>query len=80
MPQIQPPWSPAQVDALNAYQQGAPMHPFTCARRDDPGHTDHGARDIGMLVATPSGWICRDCDYRQYWAHGWMADTSWWRP
>jgi hypothetical protein len=25
------------------------------------------------LVATESGWICTVCDYKQNWAHGFMA-------
>lgn len=72
------PWTDEQVEALNEYQQVAPMHPFTCARRDR-GHGDHGERDVGILVATNDGWICRDCDYTQNWAHPFMADTSWWK-
>jgi hypothetical protein len=25
-----------------------------------------------VLVATPRGWICRDCEYTQNWAHDFM--------
>ena len=75
--QITPPWLPSEVEVLNAYQQGAPMHPFTCPHRDS-GHMTHGERDIGILVARADGWYCRDCDYRQFWAHPFMADHSWW--
>jgi hypothetical protein len=73
---IAPPWTQEQVDALNAYQKAGRFHPFTCADRDMPGHSDHGDGDIGVLVATKDGWICRDCDYQQAWAHAFMADPA----
>lgn len=69
------PWGPDQVDSLNAYQAEAPMHPFTCINRGDDGHPFEG-----LLLATPSGWVCPDCDYRQDWAHAFMADWSWRAP
>lgn len=73
------PWTPEQVDALNDYQRDAPMHPFTCANRGI-GHRWHDdMSDLGMLIATENGWVCRDCAYTQNWAHPWMADTSWWQ-
>ena len=76
---ITPPWSPGQVEALNLYQRRSPMHPFTCPDRDDGNHAVlDGEFDFGILVATPSGWICPDCDYRQEWAHNWMAESDWW--
>lgn len=77
---IFPPWSEEEVSALNAYQQHAPMHPFTCPNRGDDEHRIDGARDEGILVATPEGWVCPapSCPYVQSWAHAFMADTSWW--
>lgn len=54
------PWTWAQVEALNEHQTNGLMHPYTCG--DEP--QEHGA-----LLATPSGWICRSCMYRQNWAH-----------
>lgn len=75
---LRPPWTLEQVDALNQYQQDAPMHPFTCPYRDAPNHSDHDERDRAILVATETGWECRDCPYTQDWAHPFMADTAWW--
>ena len=31
----------------------------------------HGG-DFGQLLATPNGWFCPACDYRQTWAHDFM--------
>ena len=67
------PWTPEQVESLNAYQASGAMHPFTCG--NDSTHR--------ILLATPSGWVCSDCDWRQNWAHSWMADWEWndgWKP
>lgn len=69
---IHVPFSPDQVVSLNEYQQSHVMHPFTCR-----SHAREDHRDDGTLVATVSGWICPYCDYRQDWAHAWMADKSW---
>lgn len=64
------PWTKEQVDALNNYQQGYGVHPYTCARahlRQTP------------LVATTNGWKCSSplCDYTQSWAHSFMAEKGW---
>lgn len=64
---ITAPFTDKQVAGLNAYQRNAPMHPFTCVTHSNE-----------PLVAVRVGWRCRHCDYRQYWAWAWMADTSWW--
>lgn len=69
---IQPPWTEDEVAALNEYQQHGDFHPFTCPNRDS-GHDHDGERDTGILLATHSGWVCRDCGYTQEWAHRWMA-------
>lgn len=68
------PWTPEQVDALNAYQRARVMHPFICEYRDD-----HHAADPGVLVATEYGWECPyiGCGYMQFWAHDFMADPHW---
>jgi hypothetical protein len=76
---IAPPWDPETVDALNAYQAEAPMHPFTCPHRDAGHPVLVQDRDRGVLTATEKGWVCQDCDYRQGWAWPWMADNSWWK-
>lgn len=65
---VRAPWTPKQVEALNAYQAGeTDGHPYTCPMHSC-GHV--------LLVATPDGWRCREpiCDYRQDWAHAWTAD------
>lgn len=67
-PRLRVPWTQDQVDALNRHQATGPFHPYTCPNRNDGRHQDRGV-DLGALVATPSGWICSDCTYRQDWAH-----------
>jgi hypothetical protein len=61
---IHPPWSAEQIAALNAFQHDGRFHPFTCG--NDSRHP--------VLVATPAGWICEACDYRQAWAHDFMSE------
>lgn len=61
--QIRAPFTPEQVRALNHWQHARHVHPFTCG--NDSGHR--------VLLATEQGWACEDCDYRQDWAHGFMA-------
>lgn len=56
-------WTPEQVAALNKWQHNHRFHPFTCG--SDSRHR--------VLVATENGWICKDCDYRQDWAHDFMG-------
>lgn len=70
--QIRAPWTPEQVAALNRFQAEGGMHPFTCGN-------DH-ATDALHLVAHEDGWHCwlPDCDYRQDWAHAFMADPGAW--
>jgi hypothetical protein len=75
---ISAPWTMDQVDALNRYQRQGSFHPFTCGgERGDAAHKSYaqekGDPDWGLLVATPDGWICPVCGYRQDWAHGFMA-------
>ncbi len=62
---IKAPWTPEQVEALNAYQRDPTRHPLTCGGdRTDAAHLD----GEGVLVATPDGWRCPFCSYRQDWA------------
>lgn len=61
------PWTPEQCDTLNAQQQAGEFHPYTCGNRKDIEKTH--ADGEGILVATPDGWVCPWCDYRQDWAH-----------
>lgn len=80
MEKIRAPFDHDQVEALNAYQLKAPMHPFTCPIRSRPGHRAHnGDGDRAVLVATNEGWYCRDCTYTQDWAWLWMSDPIWWQ-
>jgi predicted RNA-binding Zn-ribbon protein involved in translation (DUF1610 family) len=60
-------------------------HPFTCPNRGDgvvyrSGRADysravHGQEvgDLGVLIATESGWVCPYCGYAQDWAWAAMA-------
>lgn len=72
---IRAPWTPAQVSTLNEFQRRGGMHPFTCGR-------EHGSPSP-TLVAKTDGWHCpgtshTTCDYRQDWAHAFMADRLKW--
>jgi len=64
------PFTADQVVSLNAYQVAGVIHPFTCG-----ANGCHGIR----LIAARDGWHCASdtCDYRQDWAHAFMADWSW---
>jgi hypothetical protein len=75
------PWTDEQVVALNAFQTAGRFHPFTCGNdRGDENHRkvakERGDRDFGLLVATKEGWVCPACDYRQNWAHPFMAGNA----
>ncbi len=71
------PWTEEEVANLNAFQESGRFHPFTCggARCDDAhkAYADEHGGDYGQLVATADGWKCPVCDYRQDWAHPFMA-------
>lgn len=54
------PWPDELVTALNEYQQGGYMHPYTCGN----------AECRSDLVATPKGFACPNCDYKQEWCFG----------
>jgi rubredoxin len=78
---LEAPFSEEQVAALNTYQRSGRSHPFTCAgTRMDDAHAaykeQHGDPDWGLLVATPEGWLCPVCGYRQTWAHDFMATPT----
>ncbi len=78
---ITAPFTPAQVDALNAYQREGRFHPFTCGGdRGDAAHAAEaeasGSGEPGLLVATPEGFRCPACSYTQPWAHAAMAGGS----
>ncbi len=68
---ITAPFTQEQVDALNEWQKNGRFHPFTCGNdRTNEKHLD----GEGLLVATLEGWICPFCDYKQNWAHSFMAE------
>jgi hypothetical protein len=72
---IHAPWTDKQVAALNASQEAYTRHPFTCGRRDLPGHKwDKG--DLGVLTATTNGWVCESCGYTQDWAWAFMLEEG----
>ena len=67
MAKVSAPFTAEQVASLNAYQAEGVGHPLTCGGRE--------CREV--LRATPTGWVCPRCDYRQGWAHSFMADGLW---
>lgn len=66
MAQITAPFTEEQIQSMNEYQKSDRVHPFTCSEHSDI-----------PLIATPAGWICKHCDYKQYWSHEWMGDWRW---
>jgi hypothetical protein len=67
------PWTDDQVVVLNGWQESPTVHPFTCG---GSVHEQHRVRP--SLVAVNDGWMCPDpaCNYRQNWAHSFMADST----
>lgn len=53
-------WTAEQIETLNEHQKNPFYHPYTCG--NDSTHP--------VLIATPTGWMCSACSYRQVWAHG----------
>ncbi len=72
MNKIHAPFTDEQCAALNRWQASNFVHPFTCGsdNRSDEAHlaVHKPGEDFGQLVATPAGWVCPGCDYRQDWA------------
>lgn len=62
---VKAPFTKEQVESLNAFQASGIFHPFTCAN-------EHGGEK--RLIATEAGWQCPSCDYKQDWAHSFMAE------
>lgn len=56
---VQAPFTPEQMDALNAYQSRGDFHPYTCG----------SATCRTALVATEGAWRCPECSYVQGWAY-----------
>lgn len=61
------PFTAQQVLAINTYQLSGTMHPFTCYYKND-----HGGESV--LIATPEGMACPNCDHMQLWVHAFMAN------
>jgi hypothetical protein len=61
---LEAPWTDAQVENLNRWQQAGHVHPFTCPN-------DHA--ESRVLLAQNDGWHCPSCEYTQTWAHAMMA-------
>lgn len=76
------PWSSEQVEGLAHHQFDPPApgwdkHPYTCGNRKDGQHRYSAeGHDFGVLIPTPAGWVCLDCDYTQDWAHDATGVTS----
>lgn len=75
---LRAPWTQEQVDALNRFQRREDFHPFTCGGdRCDDAHKkyadDNNLSAYGILQATPDGWVCPVCGYKQDWAHSAMV-------
>lgn len=66
MSKIIAPFTPEQVEALNAYQEKGYFHPFTCPGEEDEGDAPCPSRN---LIATEAGWVCSCGRYTQDWAH-----------
>lgn len=59
------PWTPAEVQSLNAFQESGVFHGFT-------------SHDGIQIIATEHGWVCPcGCEYIQTWAWKWMTDGTW---
>lgn len=66
------PWTADLVADLNVFQHDGRFHPYTCGsgNRKDAAHLDRE----GVLLATPNGWVCPFCDYRQKWVGQELVD------
>lgn len=61
---IKAPFTPAQIERLNRWQQTPGVHPYTC-----PGDRPL-CQDNRDLIARREGWICTCGQYTQDWAWG----------
>lgn len=60
------PFTDAECVAFNTYQQSSMFHPYTCG--NDSTHA--------LLVCSPGGLDCPDCDYHQEWMHEFTAEFN----
>lgn len=70
------PWTDAEVENLREWQTYGFVHPFTCPNRNNKNKPKHRIyeNDLGTLVPTNKGWVCRDCNYTQDWCHPIMLE------
>lgn len=64
------PWTNDLVVVLNGYQNNGGYHPYTCPNRNNEIHENHALANgsyLGLLEATPQGWLCPVCKYTQDW-------------
>jgi len=72
------PFSPAQMESLNAFQESEYVHPYTCHSPGCPAAEWAGDDDWLPMAADADGLHCIDgCRRVQTWAHAWTADWSW---
>lgn len=66
------PWTPEEVDHINAWQDCEYVHPYTCPC--DHPETD----DEVLLAADETGLHCPEpsCEYEQSWVHRTTSDGS----
>lgn len=71
---VRAPWTPDQVDSLNAYQRSNVFHPYTGSRGPN-------GEERPILIATPNGWIEREGGpIYQETAMRFMAEWRWVPP
>lgn len=85
---IKAPFTEEQVKNLNDFQKSGRYHPFTCCspdltsckrkasneKRMNGEEVPYTDENEGILVATTEGWVCPCGEYKQNWAHSFMAE------
>ncbi len=71
--QIKAPWTEEQVKNLNEYQVSGKFHPFTCG---GTGCAKDETCNYGILTAKIDGWYCPCNEWKQNWAHRFMAEDN----
>lgn len=83
MERINAPFTKEQVERLNEYQTKGRFHPFTCIGQMKEQENENGkftertrseCPNSGTLIATEEGWVCPCGEYKQSWAHEFMAE------
>lgn len=63
------PWSEEDVVLLTLRQQVSWLHEYTCPTDHEIEHATLPIKANLVLIATPRGWYCPICRYRQSWCH-----------